>query len=269
MAEIVTLNIQRFTPETDKKPYIKKYEISYKEGMTILDALIKVKEEIDGSLSFRASCRMGICGSCAMLVNGFPHLACHTQVKELNTFTFVIKPLPNFDIVKDLIVDLTPLFDRHEKILPGIMHKKQVNKDTPFLQSHEELNRYLQFSYCVKCGICLSACPTCATDKNFLGPQATTQAYRYSVDTRDEGLMERRQKVDNKHGIWHCHFAGACSIACPKGVDPALAIQRFKKLIISTYFKASKVKKATTYGPIDYTIKPKGEVPKAPERTVK
>jgi succinate dehydrogenase / fumarate reductase iron-sulfur subunit len=261
--------IQRFTPEVDKKPYYKSYEVAFFEGMTILDALMKVKEELDGTLSFRASCRMGICGSCAMIVNDEPVLACHTQIRELKTDNFIIKPLCNYSIVKDLIIDLTILFEKHRNILPGIVHIKEPEKNAQFIQHSEELNSYLQFSYCIKCGICLAACPTCSTDKNFVGPQAIAQAYRYSVDLRDEGFKERKNLVDKNHGIWHCHLAGACSIACPKGVDPALGIQKFKGLIVSSYFCKKKHIKALQAEVIDYSIKPVGEVPKAPEKTVK
>jgi succinate dehydrogenase / fumarate reductase iron-sulfur subunit len=268
MNNIINLKIQRFTPEVDKKPYFKDYEVVFSEAMTVLDALIKVKEELDGTLSFRASCRMGICGSCAMIVNNKPVLACHTQIKEFETDKFIIKPLCNYAIVKDLIVDLSVLFEKHRKAMPGIIHIEKPEKNCQFIQFPEELNNYLQFSYCIKCGICLAACPTCATDENFAGPQAITQAYRYSVDSRDEGFNERKKSVDNSHGIWHCHFAGACSIACPKGVDPALGIQKFKGLIVASYFCKKKHPKAKQSKPIDYSIKPLGKVPKAPEKTV-
>lgn len=268
MYKSIKLRIQRFTPEIDDKPYFKDYEVPFKEGMTVLDTLMKVKEEIDGTLSFRASCRMGICGSCGVIVNDKPLLACHTQIEELGTNILTIRPLCNYAIVKDLIVDLIPLFEKHADIKPGIIHITKPREKAQFLQSVNELNKYLQFSYCIKCGICLAACPTCATDVNFAGPQAITQAFRYSIDSRDEGFIERKEKVDKSHGIWHCHFAGACSIACPKGVDPALAIQKFKGLIVSSYFSKKKKVKATQAEPIDYSVKPKGEVIKAPEKTV-
>jgi succinate dehydrogenase / fumarate reductase iron-sulfur subunit len=263
------LKIQRFTPEVDIKPYYKSYEIFFSEGMTVLDALMKVKEEIDGTLSFRASCRMGICGSCGMIVNNKPLLACHTQIKELESFDLIVKPLCNYAVVKDLIVDLTKLFEKHKSIKPGLIHVQKPVAKAQFLQSPEELNSYLQFSYCIKCGICLAACPTCSTDENFLGPQAITQAYRYSVDSRDEGFKDRKNVVNRNHGIWHCHFAGACSIACPKGVDPALGIQKFKGLIVGNYFCKKSFIKALQDKVIDYTVKPIGETPKAPEKTVR
>ena len=268
MNNTINLKIQRYTPEVDKKPYFKDYEVAINEGMTVLDALVKVKEDIDGTLSFRASCRMGICGSCAMIVNSMPVLACHTQINEFKTDRFIIKPLCNYAIVKDLIVDLSVLFEKHRKVKPGIIHSKNPEKNAQFIQYPEELNSYLQFSYCIKCGICLSACPTCSTDRNFVGPQAVTQAYRYSIDSRDEGFNERGKSVDNSHGIWHCHFAGSCSIACPKGVDPALGIQKFKGLIIASYFCKNKSPKAKQAKPINYSIKPVGELPKAPKKTV-
>ena len=177
--------------------------------------------------------------------------------------------MPNYPIVKDLIVDLTGLFEKHEKESEFFNGELFAAENIQFLQTVAELNSFLQFSYCIKCGLCLAACPTCATDEKFLGPQSITQAYRYSVDSRDEGFDERSKIADDTHGIWNCHLAGACSDACPKGVDPAFAIQKLKGAIVSSYFSKAKKEKAVQADPVDYSIKPADGVAKAPEKTVK
>jgi len=231
-----TFKVQRYDPEQNSDPYLQEFLVPVSQGMTILDGLIYIKENLDSSLAFRTSCRMGICGSCAMLINNYPHLACHTQIEEFNSDILTIKSLPNLPIIKDLVPSLEPLFDNHKSVKPYIIRRDTEEMENPtaeFAQTPEELHSFLQFAYCIKCGICVSACPTSASDKLFLGPQALAQCYRYCADTRDEGEQRRFPMVDNDHGIWHCHLAAACSEACPKGLDPALAIQLLKRRLMS------------------------------------
>lgn len=228
----ITFRVQRYDPQADSRPYLKEYQVPFTKGLTILDGLYYIKEKLDGSLAFRSSCRMGVCGSCGVFINGHPHLACHTQVAELASDVLEIRSLPNFDIIKDLVADLTPLFAKHRSIKPYLIRPDAAEIDQPtreFLQSPQELEAYLQFAYCLKCGLCLAACPTVATDREFTGPQALAQAYRYCADSRDAGAGERWQSISGPHGITRCHLAGACSDACPKGVDPALGIQLLKR----------------------------------------
>ena len=231
----IKLKVQRYDPEQDSTPHFQEYVVPLGRGVTVLDALIHIKENLDSTLTFRTSCRMGICGSCGILVNDYPRLACHTQIEELHRDKLTIKPLPNLAVIKDLVTDLNPLFDNHRAIKPYILRQDTLEMEIPtaeFAQLPQKLNGFLQFTYCIKCGICISACPTSASDKLFLGPQALAQCYRYCADTRDNGHRERFSAVDTDHGIWHCHLAGACSEACPKGVDPALAIQLLKKRLL-------------------------------------
>jgi succinate dehydrogenase / fumarate reductase iron-sulfur subunit len=228
----VIFNVQRFNPEKDPQPHMQEFTIPTKKGMTILDGLIYIREYLDSTLAFRTSCRMGICGSCGMMVNNYPHLACHTQIEEFSSPKITIKPLPNHALIKDLAVDLSSMFAKHKKIKPFIVREDQAEIAKPtreYKQLPEEVEAFEQFSYCVKCGICVAACPTAASDAQFLGPQALGQCYRYSADSRDAGSKDRLQLADSNHGAWRCHLAGACSEACPKGVDPALAIQLLKR----------------------------------------
>jgi len=232
----VTFKVQRYDPEDGSAPHFQEFTVPSSRGMTVLDGLLYIKENLDSTLAFRTSCRMGICGSCGMLINNYPHLACHTQIEEFNSNTLTIKPLPNQPIIKDLVADLIPMFNVHKSIKPYIIRQDTEETENPtaeFGQLPQELNAFLQFTYCIKCGICVSACPTSASDKLFLGPQALAQCYRYCADSRDDGQQERFSVVDADHGVWRCHLAGACSEACPKGLDPALAIQLLKRRLAS------------------------------------
>lgn len=232
MAREVTFVLRRHLPGS--KPRSERYQVPVERGMTVLDCLQFIREEIDPTLAYRSSCRMAICGSCAMMIQGRPRLACQTQALELGD-RVEVGPLPNYRVVKDLVVDLSGLFEKHRALMPYILRPEEPIGE--LLQSPEELERYLQFAYCTKCGACLSACPTAATDPSFLGPQALAQAYRWTVDTRDGGGMQRLQRAVAPEGLFRCHFAGACSEACPKGVDPALALQRLKRLALEVRWR--------------------------------
>ncbi len=265
----ITFKVQRYDPEQDNAPHFQEFSVPASRGTTVLDGLIYIKENLDSSLAFRTSCRMAICGSCGMLVNGYPHLVCHTQIEEFHTNTLTIKPLPNLAIIKDLVADLTSLFDNHKSIKPYLMRsdaEEVANPTAEFSQTPQELNAFLQFTYCIKCGICVSACPTSASDRLFLGPQALAQCYRYCADSRDDGESERSPVVDTDHGVWHCHLAGACSEACPKGLDPALAIQLLKRQLVSGALRLRKKQPPASVVPPPAEEKPK--IP-FPEFTVK
>ena len=239
----IKFRIQRYDPEQDSSPHWQEFIVPSSRGTTVLEGLLYIKENLDSTLAFRASCRMGICGSCGMLVNNYPHLACHTQIEEFNSSRLTIKPLPNLPIIKDLVGDLTPMFHNHKLVKPYIIRhdsEEMENPSTEFGQVPQEVDAFLQFTYCIKCGICVSACPTSASDKLFFGPQALAQCYRYCADSRDDGRPERFPLVDVDHGVWHCHLAGACSEACPKGLDPALAIQLLKRQLASQALGLSK-----------------------------
>jgi succinate dehydrogenase / fumarate reductase iron-sulfur subunit len=168
--------------------------------------------------------------------------------------------LPNFSIIRDLVTDLTPLFQKHQSVKPFIIRDDIQEMEEPtieFTQRPEDLDTFEQFSYCVKCGICVAACPTTARDKHFLGPQALAQCYHYSADNRDGGENVRAKIADTDHGIWRCHLAGACSEACPKGVDPALAIQLFRKrLALKSLGRGKQVEPSQTV-PLPAETKPK------------
>lgn len=268
-ARQIIFKVQRYDPEQDGVLHFQEFTVPASPGITVLDSLIYIKENLDSTLTFRTSCRMGICGSCGVLVNSYPHLACHTQIEEFQSDTLTVKPLPNLPIIKDLVVDLTPMFNNHQAIKPYLLRYDTPEVESPtgeFAQTPQELNDYLQFAYCIKCGICISACPTSASDKLFLGPQALAQSYRYCADNRDGGQPERLSIVAANHGVWHCHFAGSCSEACPKGVDPALAIQLLKRRLAAQALGLGKKQRPSPVVPPPAETKPRLPYP---EFTVK
>jgi len=223
----ITLRIARYNPKKDDSSKFMEFTISYKKWTTVLEAILDVKKYFDHSVAVRYSCRQATCGSCGMMINGKPRLACFTKISELDSDVVTVEPMNNFPIIRDLAVKFERLFDSHHKIKPYLIRDdSEIPSETKeFLQSPEEVDQYLQFANCIKCGLCNSACPTMATDSSFVGPQALAQAYRYVADSRDKGKDSRLKIIDESHGIWRCHFAGSCSQVCPKGVDPAMGIQ--------------------------------------------
>ena len=239
----IVLNIYRGGPNQKPENSYDSYRLPVSRWTTVLDALIYAKERLDSSVAIRYSCRMASCGSCGMKINGIPRLACYTKISELGTHTITCEPLPNFPLIRDLVTDFQEFFDHHKKIQPYIQNlhpDPSIDKLSEFEQTPQEVDEFLQFSYCIKCGLCYSACPTVATDTKFPGPQALAQAYRYFADSRDDAVEKRLSITDDKHGVWRCHFAGSCSKVCPKGVDPALGIQMLRSHLMSITKKPKK-----------------------------
>jgi succinate dehydrogenase iron-sulfur subunit len=233
-SDSIILRISRFNSETDSAPTFAEFKVPVQKWTTVLEAILFVKQNLDHSVAVRYSCRQASCGSCGMQINGKPSLACYTKISELNSNVVNVEPMHNFPIIRDLAVDFKQMFATHKKMKPYIMREdSEVTQGTKeFLQTPEDVEKYLQFSYCIKCGLCNSSCPTMATDTSFIGPQGLAQAYRYVADNRDDGKKERLKIIDQSHGIWRCHFAGSCSHVCPKGVDPAMAIQLLRGYLL-------------------------------------
>ena len=242
----VTFRISRTMTKNKKMPNHDEFEIPVQRWTTVLDGLLYAKSYLDSSIGIRYSCRMASCGSCGMKINGIPRLACYTKVSELDSSVITCEPLGNFPIIRDLVTDFTQFFKHHKNLEPFIQNKSaDIDNEEDlswFTQTPKDVDKYLQFSYCIKCGLFYSACPSVATDSKFPGPQSLAQAYRYFSDSRDDASKRRLNLVDERHGIWRCHFAGSCSVVCPKGVDPALGIQLMRGHLMN--FSKNDMKKA-------------------------
>lgn len=229
--DIATIRVTRYRPEKDSKPYFQEYKVPYRQDMVVLDALNYIKAEMDGSLTYRWSCRMGVCGSCGANIDREPKLTCASFLHDFKGRTITVEPMANFPVVKDLVVDMEDFMEKLVKIKPWIIREKETPPEQgEYKQSAQELERYSQFSSCINCMLCYAACPIYGLNEKFLGPAATALAYRYIEDSRDQGKDVRFPIVHEMEGAWECTLVGECSVVCPKGVDPMLAIQRTKIL---------------------------------------
>lgn len=232
----IRLKVYRHNPNAaGDEPRMVTYRVPFARGLTVLDALLWVKEHVDPGLAFRYSCRMGICGSCGMLINGRPSLGCETQIADLGTNIVEVAPLTNYPVIRDVATDFTDFFSHHRKVKPYLIRREDtvtrpVQKE--LLQTEEEKLEYYQFTMCTMCGLCDASCPVVAMDAEYLGPHALAQAYRFLADSRDQGWEERIRAVDVPHGCFRCELAGSCSAVCPKGVDPDLGTQLLKRAVL-------------------------------------
>lgn len=236
MLKAVTLKVFRFDPQIDEKPHFQEFDIPLRPRMTILDGLFYILEEQNHSLSFRFACREGVCGSCALFINGSYRLACQTQFANLQAEIVVVNPLPHLPLIKDLVVDMTPFFEKYELIMPYL---KTLNAppEREYLQSPKQRKKIKEVIDCILCGCCHSACPMTWTNKEYLGPAALTKAYRFVADSRDEASLERINIVSTEVGIWRCHTTFNCVEACPKMINPTASIQALKRRTVAHWFK--------------------------------
>lgn len=239
MPKTITLEVQRYRPEQEGEPTFQSYEVPYRSEWMVLDALNYVKDHIDGSLTYRWSCRMGVCGSCGMLVNGNPVLTCASYLDDHLPGKIRIEPLRGFPVVRDLVGDIDDFAEKLRDVKPWIIreHEKPVSEGE-YKQTPAELAAYKQYSMCINCLLCYSACPIYELDPAFIGPAAIALAQRYNMDSRDEAAEERGDILSQHEGIWACTFVGECSEVCPKKVDPAGAIQRYKVSATADFFKS-------------------------------
>ncbi len=231
MLKHVTFEIFRYDPENDEKPYYKTYKVEIrKKGMLVLEGLNQIKWEHDTTLSFRRSCREGVCGSDGININGLNMLACVTKIADLNAEHLVIQPLPGMPVIKDLVVDLTDFINKFITVKPFLLRKSPM-PDKEFYQSIEDRKKLDGLYECILCGCCSSSCPSYWSDKDYLGPASFLRAWRYLADSRDEGTEERLSILNDKHGVWRCHTIYNCVDACPKQLNPTKAIVEIRRLI--------------------------------------
>jgi succinate dehydrogenase iron-sulfur subunit len=223
-----TFVVTRFDPDRDEVPKTQSYEIPVQGDWKVLDALNYIKDEVDPTLSHRWSCRMAVCGSCGMMVNGEPKLTCKDALSHYGD-TVEVEPLANFPVVRDLVVELDGFMERFKKVKPWIIRaKEKAVEEGTYRQTPQELADFKQFSMCINCMLCYSACPVVGHDPHFLGPAAIALGHRYNMDSRDEGSSERNAVLLEEGGVFSCSYANECSEVCPKNVDPAAAVNQAK-----------------------------------------
>ncbi len=220
------LEVFRYNPQYEENGYFQEYELPDIKGMTVLEGLYYILENLDSSLAFRSSCRQGVCGSCAMHISGQYRLACETQVDMIGS-RIVIRPLAHMKIVRDLVVDMDPFFAQYENIKPYLIPAEEAG-DLEFMQSPHQRSKIDFHVDCILCAACYGSCPVVATDDKYLGPHALLKALRFVDDSRDGATGERLALVASDLGVFRCHTIFNCQQVCPKDLDPTGAIGKLK-----------------------------------------
>lgn len=229
----IILRVERFNPEIDKEPRFQEYGVEVEPTDRLLDALIQVKQFQDGTLGFRKSCAHGVCGSDAMRINGKEGLACKTLIQDVahaDGVKIEIKPLQNMPVQRDLIVDQKEFFSRYRSVQPFLINTDPV-PEKERLQSPEERKNFDDATSCILCASCFSACPISEDNKNFIGPAALVQGYRFIADSRDKGFEDRLPELDHPDGAWACQNHFKCTEVCPRHIKVTKRINQTKKMI--------------------------------------
>lgn len=233
----IEIEVMRYRPEQEQEPVWQRYEVPFSEDMSVLQGLQYIKDYLDGTLSFRWSCRMAICGSCGMMINNVPKLSCKTFLREYFPGKVRIEALKHFPIERDLVVDAGDFISKLESIKPYIIPAEARSPEQgEFLQTPRQLEEYAQFSSCINCMLCYAACPQYGLNSSFTGPGILALLHRYNADSRDGAKSERMQIVNAEEGVWGCTLVGYCSEVCPKEVDPAKAVNLNKLNSTMDYF---------------------------------
>jgi succinate dehydrogenase / fumarate reductase iron-sulfur subunit len=228
----VTVKILRYNPEVSEEAKWESYQVTAEPTDRVLDALHKIKWDLDGTLTFRRSCAHGVCGSDAMRINGKNRLACKTLIKDVNpSEPITVEPIKGLPVLKDLVVDMEPFFDAYRSVMPFLV--TTGNEPTrERLQSQEDRERFDDTTKCILCAACTTSCPVYWTDGQYFGPQAIVGAHRFIFDSRDEGTDQRLEILNDKEGVWRCRTTFNCTEACPRGIEVTKAIQEVKRALI-------------------------------------
>ncbi|MBU6380967.1 MAG: succinate dehydrogenase iron-sulfur subunit [Proteobacteria bacterium] len=232
MSKTLRFSIYRYDPDKDTKPYMQDLEVSLQASdKMLLDALMRIKSDFDASLSFRRSCREGVCGSDAMNINGKNGLACITNLRELRQ-PIVLKPLPGLPVVRDLIVDMTQFFKQYHSVQPFLINENPP-PEKERLQSPEDREELDGLYECILCACCSTSCPSFWWNPDkFVGPAGLLQAYRFIADTRDQATSARLDNLEDPYRLFRCHTIMNCVDVCPKGLNPTKAIGKIKELMV-------------------------------------
>ncbi len=232
----VSFRVFRFDPDRDQDHRLDTFKVPVRPAMTVLDGLLHILDYQDHTLSLRFACREGVCGSCAMFVNGSYRLACQTQIADLRTSVVTVYPLPHFPILKDLVVDMDGFLGKIEKIMP-YLKDAGAPPEKEKVQTQGERQRINEVVDCILCGACTSACPASWTNREFLGPAALAKAYRFVGDSRDDADRERIELVSGEDGVWRCHSVFNCVEACPKNINQTEVIGKLKRKALAQKLK--------------------------------
>lgn len=228
-------SIYRYNPDVDAKPYMKDYTLELEDGsdIMVLDALILLKEQ-DPTLSFRRSCREGVCGSDGVNMNGKNGLACITPLSALKGSKIVLRPLPGLPVIRDLIIDMSQFYTQYEKIKPYLINDGKEQPAREHLQSIEERDKLDGLYECILCACCSTACPSFWWNPDkFVGPSGLLHAYRFLIDSRDTATDERLSELDDAFSVFRCHGIMNCVNVCPKGLNPTKAIGHIKSMLLN------------------------------------
>jgi len=226
----ITLKLFRYNPETDKKPHYDTFHLEAEPTDRVLDLMEKVKGYEDGTLSFRRSCAHGVCGSCAMRINGENKLACKTLVQDIKSNKITVEPILGLSVLKDMIVDMDPFFDSYKKVMPFFVNDEPAPAQER-IQSIDERERFDDTTKCILCGACTTSCPSFWSNDEYIGPAAIVNAHRFIFDSRDKGAAERLQILNDQFGVYRCRTIFNCTLACPRDIQITQAIGEVKKAI--------------------------------------
>ena len=232
VTRVVRFSIYRYDPDKDAKPYMQNIEVELQPSdKMLLDALMRMKQTSDDSVSYRRSCREGVCGSDAMNINGKNGLACITNMRDLKE-PIVLKPLPGLPVIRDLIVDMTQFFKQYNSIKPYLINDEPP-PEKERLQSPQERDELNGLYECILCACCSTACPSFWWNPDkFVGPAGLLQAYRFISDSRDQAVSERLDNLEDPYRLFRCHTIMNCVDVCPKGLNPTHAIGKIKELMV-------------------------------------
>jgi succinate dehydrogenase / fumarate reductase iron-sulfur subunit len=231
---MINLSIYRYNPEVDEKPYMQQYDIAIpeKSDPMLLTLLERLKAEQDVTISFRRSCREGVCGSDGMNINGTNGLACITSLSQLKTSKIVLRPLPGFPVVRDLVVDMSQFYQQYERIEPYLQND-EVPPARERLQSPEERSQLDGLYECILCACCTSSCPSFWWNPDkFVGPAGLLQARRFLADSRDKGATHRLERLQDPFSVFRCRSIMNCVTVCPKGLNPTQAIGKIRQQML-------------------------------------
>ncbi|MEU0340546.1 succinate dehydrogenase iron-sulfur subunit [Streptomyces bobili] len=230
----VTFRVRRFNPEVAAEAFWDDFQVEIDPKERVLDALHKIKWELDGSLTFRRSCAHGICGSDAMRINGKNRLACKTLIKDLNPAKpITVEAIKGLTVLKDLVVDMDPFFQAFRDVMPFLITKDTNEPTRERLQTAEDRERFDDTTKCILCAACTSSCPVFWNDGQYFGPAAIVNAHRFIFDSRDEAGEQRLEILNDRDGVWRCRTTFNCTDACPRGIEITKAIQEVKRALIT------------------------------------